>query len=129
MKKIKGFSLMELVVTITVIMILSLIAGPIYNTYATKAKMAEGYALLGTIRSAQETYFRTYDTFIDYFNNQPYTCNHEILGIDARPNKYYTWFCVNYGYDKTKGYWAQVRANGYPGIVMVYNLTTGVTFQ
>ncbi|MBQ3835042.1 MAG: prepilin-type N-terminal cleavage/methylation domain-containing protein, partial [Elusimicrobia bacterium] len=80
--KNKGFSLVELIITIMIIIILSLISGPIYKSYALKAKEAEGYALLGAIRSAQDNYYRTYRTF--YHTYGAYTCNNEVLGIDAR---------------------------------------------
>ncbi|MBQ3835308.1 MAG: prepilin-type N-terminal cleavage/methylation domain-containing protein [Elusimicrobia bacterium] len=132
--KNKGFSLMELIITITIIFVLSVISGPIYKTNSTKTKMAEGYALLGTIRSAQEAYFRTYDNFLFSYqsssgNNNHWTCNETVLGIDARPNRYYTKFTVCRDYDSKKGFLANVLADGYPGIIMEFNLTTGVTFK
>ena len=37
--KNNGFSLMELIITITIIFVLSVISGPIYKTNATKTKI------------------------------------------------------------------------------------------
>lgn len=138
MKKIKGFSLMELIITITIIFILSVISGPIYKTNSTKTKMAEGYALLGTLRSAQDAYFRTYDNFLFWTESSAgigrtsdYTCSDDVLGIDTRPNKYYTLFtvCKSGSYNMKERYEAVTKANGLPSLTMSYNITTGVTFK
>ncbi|MBQ3835041.1 MAG: prepilin-type N-terminal cleavage/methylation domain-containing protein [Elusimicrobia bacterium] len=138
-KKRKGFSLIEVIITITIIAVLSMISGPIYKSYSDKATMAEGYALLGTIRSAQEAYFN--DT--GYFLHGSYssgkggaTCNEEVLGIDARHNKYYTSF--NVAIDKSpwfnnntthhgciSGFYATV--DGPVVLKMLYLTTSGVT--
>ena len=98
--KNKGFTLVELVITIAIVIILSVVSVPIYRGYVNKAKMAEGYALLGTLLSAQKAYFSEYGNFFDDGSGTPkadtsyYTCNEPILGIDARGNKYFTWFNV-----------------------------------
>ena len=138
--KNNGFSLMELIITITIIFVLSVISGPIYKTNATKTKIAEGYALLGTIRSAQDIYFRTYDKFLFWTESSAglglegrsdYTTNEEVLGIDARPNKYYTLFtvCRSGSFNMGVRYEAVVCASGLPSITMSYNRTSGVTFK
>ncbi len=44
-----GFTLVELVIVIAIVIILSVISVPIYRGYVDKAKYAEGYALLGNI--------------------------------------------------------------------------------
>ena len=56
MKK-KGFTLVELVITIAIVIILSVISVPIYRGYVDKAKWSEAYALLGMIYSAQKNYY------------------------------------------------------------------------
>ncbi|MBQ3834701.1 MAG: prepilin-type N-terminal cleavage/methylation domain-containing protein [Elusimicrobia bacterium] len=121
MKKQKGFSLIELVITIMIIIILSLISGPIYRSYSLKAKEAEGYALMGTLRSAQENYYRQYRQF--YYNSS-LTCNNEVLGIDARHNKYFTSFKINYLGSNTYSFYAYIKGNkGVKNFYMDYNLT------
>ncbi len=137
----KGFTLVELVLVISIVVVLSVISGPIYRSYAYKARQAEGYALIGTIRSAQESYYGEYGTFLRARNsssrlgNSNYTCNEEVLGIDARPNKYYTWFDVAWQSDGGQGgdstiayaFLAEVQGSGAANIYMIYNRTSGVT--
>ena len=136
-----GFSLIEVVVTVTIIVILSIISGPIYRSYSDKATMSEGYALLGTIRSAQEAYYNDTGWFMmdGYVNPGGFSGNPlrvaEVFGIDARHNRYYTAFLVGTNYNDgttnrtysnyTVGFCAQ--AFGPNTLSMVYSLTTGVT--
>ncbi|MBQ3834173.1 MAG: hypothetical protein II816_01470 [Elusimicrobia bacterium] len=115
-----GFSLVELVVTIMIIITLSLISGPIYKSYSLKAKQAEGYALLGTIRAAEDNYYREWREF---FKGGTETCNDVVLGIDARHNKYYTKFdseIYNWG---ANAYCAVAYGNGVKNLTMSYRMS------
>jgi prepilin-type N-terminal cleavage/methylation domain-containing protein len=137
--RISGFSLIEVIITITIIAILSIISGPIYRSYSDKATMAEGYALLGTIRAAQEAYREDTGTFLHGDNSSSKkwlveTCNDEVLGIDARHNKYYTSFrCgsnwsaggIVYTGDCVNKFVA--IAVGPTNLTMAYNTTSGVS--
>ena len=95
-KNPKGFTLVELVIVIAIVIILSVVSVPIYRGYVDKSKMAEGYALLGTVLSAQKTYYSEYGNFLMAKNssagNKYWTDNELVTGIDARGNKYFTWF-------------------------------------
>ncbi len=94
MKK-KGFTLVELVITIAIVLILSVVSVPIYRGYINKAKWAEAYALSGTILSAQKAYYSEYGMFLDdnfVLGGMVFTCYDPVLNIDARGNKYFTWF-------------------------------------
>lgn len=132
-----GFTLVELVLVISIVVVLSVISGPIYRSYAYKARQAEGYALLGTIRSAQESYYGEYEEFLmAYYGSgktKGNTCNEEVLGIDARPNKYYTWFSIadnsNVGGDNWYKYSfkAVVYGTAAANLTMIFNRTSGVT--
>ncbi len=143
-RKSVGFSLMELLLTITILIILSLVSGPIYRSHAYKAKLAEGYALLGTIRSAQQTYFGEYGNFLERKNTAHAKCggdanghqwlgtaNEEVLGIDARSNKYYTWFNICWSTQRANpssyAFTAGVYGTGAPHLFMMFNQTSGVT--
>ena len=134
MKKLKGFTLVELVITIAIVIILSVVSVPIYRGYVDKAQMSEGYALLGTILSAQKSYYGEYGNFLQDIHGSAkgncWTVNDEVLGIDARGNKYYTYFCIDT--DSTfqnKYYFNAVTKNinnGY--LTLRYNNTTGANF-
>lgn len=102
--KNRGFSLMEIMVTVVIIVVLSAISGPIYNSYSMKTKQAEGYLLLGTIKDAQMKFYNDKGAFCNpssaegngnYGMSYSYGYQHSFLGINAKPNKYYTWFNVN----------------------------------
>ena len=143
--KQKGFTLVELAVTIVVIIALMAVSAPIYNANTTKVKLTEGYALLATIRSAQERYYVEYGNFLLACNGsggdpnsrtgQPYTSNEQVLGINARTNKYFTSFCIacwaGGGYAYQSNWYRFVAAiTGLGGRMSIdYNLTSGVTFM
>ncbi len=141
--KIKGFTLVELVITIAIVIILSVVSVPIYQGYTRKAKMAEGYALLGLILSAQKNYYSEYGVFLDDHYASPrdcWTCKEDVLGIDARGNKYFT--CFHYdSNDTAANYLQSISAwvlkpkelidNGYSRIWIFYDVTSsgGVTIR
>ena len=114
----KGFSLVELVITIAIIAVLSMVSVPIYKNYVLNSKFTEGYVLLGSIKEAQIMYYSEYLRFISY----TYGPNNNILGIDTRANKYFTTFYINAA--DTVSFNATVCSkNG--NITMIYNKTTG----
>ncbi|MBQ3834954.1 MAG: type II secretion system protein [Elusimicrobia bacterium] len=142
----KGFTLVELAVTLAVIIVLMSVSVPIYKSNMSKYKEAEGYALLASIRSAQERYYLEYGNFL---SNKDGSAKDEkklvtdeiVLSINARTNKYYTIFSIN-GYDLGGStYWYPTGGDAYKiyyafgacakgnnGVLrMNYNLTSGVT--
>ena len=149
MNKIRGFSLIELVLVIAIIMVLSLVSGPLYRNHANKSRQTEGYALLGTIRAAQESYFGEFGNFLyetesSSGKNRTPVGYEEVLGIDARMNKFYKTFKVGAwaGFNSPDGShvdnWAsagQARyafcavaygSGGAANLIMLYNRTAGV---
>ena len=65
MQHTKGFTLIELMVTVTVIAILMAIALPAYNDYVTRSKFAEATGNLADLRVKMEQYYadnRRYST-------------------------------------------------------------------
>ena len=139
-----GFTLVELVITIAIVIILSVISVPIYRGYVDKAKMAEGYALLGVILSAQKTYYSEYGNFLHFNKSAPViessiqnsrTAYSPVLGIDARGNKYFTVF---HGGSGGEGDYKlmfsaavfkpeELSGNGKNRINMYYNIESGST--
>ncbi|MBQ3834271.1 MAG: prepilin-type N-terminal cleavage/methylation domain-containing protein [Elusimicrobia bacterium] len=100
--KAKGFTLTEVIITMILVIILSLVAMPLYKgRYSNYAKIAEGYALLGTIREAQFNYYNEYGYFLRQNNSfgsgseessQVSTIYDPVLGISASNNRYFTSF-------------------------------------
>ncbi len=130
-----GFTLVELVITIAIVIILSVISVPIYRAYVDKSKMAEGYALIGAIISAQKSYYSEYGNFLRHRDSNCYTSFEPIFGIDARGNKYFTWFeCGGYGLAEN-AFWVGIKKpadlgnKNYGSIEVTYNLNTGSTFR
>ena len=101
-RKIKGFTLTEVIITMVLIITLSIVSMPLYRgRFSNQAKIAEGYALLGSIRDAQVSYYNEYGYFFSAFNsfapgnNQPqsiYTYNDPVLKINAINNRYFSLF-------------------------------------
>ncbi|MFC5741598.1 type IV pilin protein [Dyella tabacisoli] len=63
MKRIRGFTLIELMVVVAIIAILAAIAVPAYGRYAYRARRAEGQELLLRLASAQERYYSTNNAY------------------------------------------------------------------
>jgi len=59
----QAFTLIELMVVLTIVAILALIAIPLYSTNTVAAIMAEGVAGAGTIRDAMRVYQAQYGTY------------------------------------------------------------------
>lgn len=140
--KAKGFTLVELAVTVAIIIILMAVSVPIYRSNLDNYRRTEGYALLAAIRSAQERYYSEYGNFLPsscgsngggnnvyVWNTDYYTCNEEVLGINARTNKYFTNFCIGGFYagdHKRYQFTAYIRSSSIGNLTMIYNLTSGV---
>ncbi|KXS31909.1 MAG: putative Tfp pilus assembly protein, major pilin PilA [Candidatus Gallionella acididurans] len=93
MKKQKGFTLIELMVTVAVVSILASIALPAYNSYVLRSKLAEAYANLGNFRVQMEQFYQ------DNRNYGSTACGVDssgnvVVAIPAAPVvKYFTYTC------------------------------------
>jgi len=62
-KKIAGFTLIELMIVVAIIAFLSVIAIPNFFKFLAKAKRSEAYMNLGSIYTAQKTYWAEHGTY------------------------------------------------------------------
>ena len=138
--KLKGFTLVELVITIAIVIILSVVSVPIYRGYVEKAQLSEGYALLGALISAQKAYYSEYGNFYnsDYDGYTRWTSVNPVLGIDVRGNKYFTWFNTGWNPANLKVEFVHLLhkpvelQSDDPNkkvLEVIYNITTGTTIQ
>ena len=64
--RIKGFTLIEIMITIAIVALLASIAMPAYNTYVTRGKLAEALSSLQAMRTESEQFFQDNRTFVGY---------------------------------------------------------------
>lgn len=83
----KGFTLIELIVTLVVVGILAFVAVPVYRNYVREGYATEGKALLGEVNAAQQVYYSRNGQF--YAGTAGQTMGSS-FGVDARRNKYFT---------------------------------------
>ena len=83
MVKQRGFTLIEIMITIAIIAILSAIAVPQYQDYVTRGELPEAQAGLGAYRVAMEQYYQ---------DNRNYGTG--ACGAAAPSYKYFTHSCI-----------------------------------
>jgi type IV pilus assembly protein PilE len=64
MRRVKGFTLIELMIAVAVVAILSAIAMPSYTDYTRRSKLAEATAALLSMRTKLEQYYQDRRTFV-----------------------------------------------------------------
>jgi type IV pilus assembly protein PilE len=63
MRRVHGFTLVELMVVVAIIAILAAFAVPAYSRYGYRARRTDGQELLLRIATAQERYYATYNRY------------------------------------------------------------------
>lgn len=63
MDRMRGFTLIELMVVVAIVAILAAIAVPSYGRYAYRSRRVDGQELLLRIANAQERYYATYNKY------------------------------------------------------------------
>ncbi len=89
MRSAKGFTLTELIIVMVIVVILSLIATPVYKGYVRRAMGTEAKALLNSIITAEKVYFTEYNRYKS-LGDGFVTAYDKDLSVDARYNRYFT---------------------------------------
>ncbi len=119
----KGFTLVELVITIVIVGILSLISAPIYEYYVEKARFTEAFSILRTIADANTMYFIERGVWCNDIRELPIQLEGTIINEDGAwrvENQNFVYACVGDSSDDTiatvnrtpyhKRYWISMRS-------------------
>ena len=113
MNKIKGFTLIELIIAVILIGILSLVGVVTYRGYRQRAIETEAKMMLGKLHEAQQVY---YVRNKEYLSGLSGTSNDTSLGVDFRKNKYFkTFTVVSVVNSDTEGHSFEIVTNSYNG--------------
>ena len=85
MQRARGFTLLELMITVAILAIIAAIALPSYTDYITRSKLTEAHQVLSDLRVKQEQNFQDARTYSKTL------CAPS--GADAQQVKYFTFSC------------------------------------
>ena len=68
-KKSRGFTLLEIVVTIAILAILTIVALPSYLNYLTESRRSEAYTVMLALAQAEEQWFTNNNTYTGNVNS------------------------------------------------------------
>lgn len=97
-KNNKGFTLVEIMITITVLGVISAISIPVYQNYVTRTQVAESLALFNAQRVEAENFLTLYDNNQNKFFDKTYRngietnyveASNELYGADYKGDKSY----------------------------------------
>ena len=92
----KGFSLIELMIVISIIGILAAIAYPSYNEYTTRSRRADGQASLLDLATRLERFYSENNTYATATIASGNTGT-DVLGVNTSPEGWYTLSITNQG--------------------------------
>ena len=84
----KGFTLIEMLITLAILGVVSAIAIPAYNGYIKTAKMSEAHNNLAALRLAEEEYFLDNNEYFDGGNWSTLESDSDNLWTRTKGNKF-----------------------------------------
>ena len=108
MRRMHGFTLIELMIVVAIIGILAMIAVPAYTDYVTRGKIQEATSQLSDLRVKMEQY---------YMDNRRYSSAATVCGVGAVPMappnvRYFSYGCVSAGANATGDQTYTITATG-----------------
>lgn len=95
LRKMRGFTLIELVVVMVIVGILSVIAVPLYRGYTRRAMAAEGKALVGSIATSEKVYLAEHGVYHAAGTIAAPINYDATIDIDARANTYFNTYSIS----------------------------------
>ncbi len=86
MRKLQGFTLIELMIVVAIIGVIAAIAYPSYNGYVTKSKRTVGQSILTQVANRQEQFFMDNKTYTGDLTNLGYGASPLPVDSDGQPN-------------------------------------------
>ncbi len=77
MKRTRGFTLIELMITVAIVAILAGVAVPAYEKYVTRSKLSSAFSGLTAINLAMQQYYQDNRSYLDVTSSStpdPYPC-------------------------------------------------------
>ena len=87
----KGFTLIELMITVAVVAILAAVATPNYSAYVKRGKAAEATSTLALLKNRMEQYYQDNKTYADIVGPPALTAP---CSPQAGTTKYFTYDCT-----------------------------------
>jgi len=96
----KGFTLIEVLIVVIILGILATLALPQFTKLSRRARLAEGWAGLGALRTAQAVYYMEKDTYADAIGDVDHDATANFTyAIEAKDATEYTAYALGSGGD------------------------------
>ena len=105
----RGFTLIEVMITVAIVGILTAVALPAYSDYVTRSRLSEAFTVLGAAQPAAEQYWANGRKYVDFANFPATTPNFSYALSNASAS---TYTLTATGIGKLSGFAYTVNQNG-----------------